>query len=85
MLETYFSTAPTPITRLSAMPWLDLPLAISASTSRSRGVSSSSGSSVRSRESSVETICGSIAEPPSATRRTASTNSATSLMRSLSR
>ena len=35
MLETYFSTAPTLITKLSAMPWLDLPLAISSSTSRS--------------------------------------------------
>src|SRR4029453_19258299 len=39
MLETYFSTARTVITRLSAMPWFELPAAISSSTSRSRGVS----------------------------------------------
>ena len=60
------------ITSLSAIPWFELPAAISSSTSRSRGVSRASGSSLRRwREISVETIIGSSAEPPSATRRTA--------------
>src|SRR6266487_5971761 len=40
MLETYFSTARTVITSLSAIPWFELPEAISSSTSRSRGVRS---------------------------------------------
>ena len=71
IVETYFSTARSVITSASAMPWLELPVAISSSTSRSRGVSSASGSSLRRRESSVETIIGSSAEPPAATRRTA--------------
>ncbi len=64
MLETYFSTARTVITSLSAIPWLERPSAISSSTSRSRGVSSASGSSLRRFESNVETMIGSIAEPP---------------------
>jgi hypothetical protein len=71
MLETYFSTARSVITSRSAIPWLELPVAISSSTSRSRGVSRSSGSLGRCLERSVDTIFGSIAEPPSATRRTA--------------
>ncbi len=53
--------------------------------SRSRGVSSASGSSRRRRPRSWDTIVGSSAEPPSATRRTAAANSFTSLTRSLSR
>src|ERR1041385_2877999 len=32
MLETYFSTARSVITSASAMPWLDLPVAMSSST-----------------------------------------------------
>ena len=67
------------------MPWFELPVAISSSTSRSRAVSRASGSSARWREISVETISGSSAEPPSATRRTAARKSSTSLIRSLSR
>ena len=85
MLETYFSTARTVITSASAIPWLELPEAISSRTSRSRGVSFAIGSSGRWRASRVETMIGSSAEPPSATRRTAVTNSLTSLIRSLSR
>src|SRR6266540_6214019 len=45
--------------------------AISSSTSRSRGVNSTSGSSLRRLDTNVETPIGSIAEPPFATRRTA--------------
>ena len=41
---TCFSTAGGPTVSRSAMPWFDSPSAISASTSRSRGVSASSGS-----------------------------------------
>ena len=85
MLETYFSTARSVITSLSAMPWFEFPCAIRSSTSRSRGVSRSSGSSFRRRERSVDTMIGSIAEPPSATRRTAATKSLTSLIRSFNR
>jgi hypothetical protein len=40
------------------------PSAISASTSRSRGVSSSSGSARRRRSSSAATSCGSTTTPP---------------------
>ena len=47
MLAMCFSTAPTVSTSDSAMPAFDRPSAISASTSRSRGVSSSSGPSSR--------------------------------------
>lgn len=82
-LDTYLSAARTVITSRSAMPALELPAAISSSTSRSRGVSRSNGSSLRRRRSRLLTICGSIEEPPVATRRTASRKSATSLIRSL--
>ena len=44
MLCTCFSTVPSVIQRRRPMPALERPSAISASTSRSRGVSSSSGS-----------------------------------------
>src|SRR6187551_432769 len=50
MLETYFSTARRVITSRSAIPWFELPDAISSSTSRSRGVKRASGSSGRWRE-----------------------------------
>ena len=66
-------------------PLVRAALAISSSTSRSRGVRSSSGSSRRRRPSIRATTSGSSAEPPSATRRTASANAAKSATRSLSR
>jgi hypothetical protein len=47
MLETYFSTARSVITSLSAIPWFERPSAISTSTSRSRGVKATIGSSLR--------------------------------------
>jgi hypothetical protein len=68
-----------------AMPRLVRPSAMSASTSRSRGVSSANWSVERSGLRSSETTSGSSAEPPSATRRSASRNSSTSKTRSLSR
>jgi hypothetical protein len=67
---------------LAAIAAFDRPSAISPSTSRSRAVSTASGSR---RASSWETTSGSIAVPPSATRRTASMNWATFEIRSLSR
>ena len=45
MLVTCFSTARSVTTSRSAIAWFERPSAISSSTSRSRGVSSSSGSS----------------------------------------
>ena len=68
----------------AAIAALERPSAISASTSRSRGVSRSSGSS-RWRAMIAATTSGSSTVPPAATRRTPSTNSATSATRSLSR
>ena len=56
------------------MAALERPSAISASTSRSRAVSRSSGSSWRPGQI-VATTSGSSTVPPAATRRTASTNS----------
>ena len=82
---TCFSTAAGVTTRTSAMPRFERPWAISSSTSRSRAVSASSGSLRRRRPIMRETTVGSIAEPPSATRRTASANPAKSATRSLSR
>ena len=70
MLVTCFSTARSVTTSASAIAWFERPSAISASTSRSRGVSASSGSSRRRRPSSCATTSGSSAEPPSPTRRT---------------
>ena len=84
MLAMCFSTALSVSTSASAMPAFERPSAISASTSRSRGVSASTGLA-RRRPSSCATTSGSSAVPPAATRRTASTNSATSSTRSLSR
>ncbi len=58
----------------------------SARAPRARaGSAARAGRPRRCRESSVETMIGSSAEPPSATRRTAARNSSTSLIRSLSR
>ena len=84
-LDTYFSAARRVITIWSAIPWFDVPDAISSRASASRAVSRRSGSSVRRRCSRAVTIDGSIVEPPAATRRTDSTNVATSLIRSFSR
>src|SRR5262249_3303255 len=79
---TCFSTAPTVSTSVSAMPALERPSAISASTSFSRGVSSARRSS--RRPTKCATTSGSRAVPPSATRRTVSTNASTSITRSFS-
>ena len=54
------------------MPWFESPSAISYSTSRSRGVSASSGSTRRLRPTIRATTSGSSAVPPPATVRTAS-------------
>ena len=67
------------------MAWLDRPSAITASTSRSRSVRSSSGLRVRLRPTSWATTDGSITSPPAAIRRTASDSSSRSDSRSLSR
>ncbi|RKE17299.1 2-polyprenyl-6-methoxyphenol hydroxylase-like FAD-dependent oxidoreductase [Streptomyces sp. TLI_171] len=84
MLLMCFATALSLTTSACAMPALERPSAIRPSTSRSRGVSRASGSLSR-RSSNCATTCGSRAVPPSATRRTAATNSATSATRCLSR
>ena len=67
----------------SAIAALDRPSAISASTSRSRGVRPSSGS--RRRPISWRTTSGSSTVPPSATVASAARKSSRSLTRSLSR
>ena len=62
------------------------PSAISSSTSRSRGVSRPSGGCrPAAGRSSFAITSGSIAVPPAATRRTASTNCSALKTRSLSR
>ena len=61
-----FSTAPSDTTRACAMPAFERPSAMRASTSRSRGVSESSGPE-RRRASSCATTSGSRTVPP--TRR----------------
>ena len=64
MLVTCFST-PRSVKKIrAAIAEFDSPSAINSSTSRSRGVSSSSGSSLRRRPTSCETTLGSSAEPP---------------------
>ena len=75
-LVTCFSTACGVTTSSSAMPLFERPSAISSSTSRSRGVRASSGSSRRRRPSMCATTVGSSTEPPLPTRRTASANTA---------
>jgi hypothetical protein len=67
------------------MAALDRPSAISARTSRSRGLSAARLSSPVLRASKRAITSGSMAVPPAATRRTASTNWALSNTRSLSR
>ena len=69
---TCFSTAGGPTVSRSAIPVFESPSAISASTSRSRGVRSASGSSRRRRPKIRATTSGSSAVPPCATVRTAS-------------
>jgi EmrB/QacA subfamily drug resistance transporter len=85
MLVTCFSTAASLTKRLSAMPRFDLPSAIDPSTSRSRGLSRSTGLSGARRPSIRRTTSGSSALPPAATRPTASTKASTSPTRSLSK
>jgi hypothetical protein len=65
MLVTCFSTARGVTKSFSAIAAFERPSAISSSTSRSRGVSASSGSSPRRRPTSRETTVGSSADPPS--------------------
>ncbi len=76
-------TAATETCRARAMAALDRPSAISASTSRSRGVSRLSGSC--RRRSNCPTTSGSSTVPPPATRTTVSANSVTAATRSFSR
>src|SRR5215208_3358683 len=85
MLVTWRSTAATVTISWSAIPWFDRPSAISDTTSRSRGVRSSSGLSWRRRPTIRCTTSGSSAEPPAATRWTASRKTVRSPTRSLSR
>ena len=85
MLVTCFSTACGVTTSTSAMPLFERPSAISSSTSRSRGVSASSGSSRRLRPNMCATTVGSSTEPRAAIRLTASAKSVKSVTRSLSR
>src|SRR5690348_10589024 len=73
------------MTRRWAMAALDRPSAIRASTSRSRGLSVARVPSPVLRASKRAITSGSIAVPPAATRRTASTNWPLSKTRSLSR
>jgi hypothetical protein len=76
-LDTFFSTERRLMWHCSAMPWLDRPSAIKARTSRSRAVRRDRRSPWRRFMINSDTICGSIADPPSATRRTDSTKSRT--------
>ena len=69
----------------SQIAWFERPSAMSARTSRSRSVRSSSGTRARRRPTSWATTSGSITEPPRAIRRTASAKSSRSSTRSLSR
>ena len=64
MLCTCFSTVPSVTQSWRLMPAFDRPSAISARTSFSRGVSSSSGSSARRAATSSLTKVGSTTEPP---------------------
>jgi hypothetical protein len=80
-----FSTAPPDMTSAAAMPALERPSAINASTSRSRGVSDDTPRLVRLAASNWLTTSGSRAVPPAPTRSSAALNSDTSDTRSLSR
>ena len=85
MLLMCFSVAPSVIPSSVEIPRLVRPSAIADRTSRSRGVSTSSGSSPRRGVINCATTSGSRAVPPRATRRSASMNSRTSPTRSLRR
>ena len=85
MLVMCFSTAAWLTNSASAIPRLDFPSAIAASTSRSRGLSVVERPSLPARPSMRATTSGSSALPPEATRSTASMNASTSPTRSLSR
>ena len=88
MLETCFSTALPVTTSSRAIAAFVRPSAISSSTSRSRGVSASSalpGGAGRAAPEELGDDLAVQAVPPSATRRTASTNARASPTRSLSR
>jgi hypothetical protein len=61
----------------SQMPWLECPSAMSASTSRSRGVSSASGPALRRWLTRRETMVGSMMQSPSAIRRSAGCRAST--------
>ena len=69
-----FSTVASLTESACAMPTFDFPSAIAASTARSRGVSSRSGSSAWRRPSIRPTTSASSALPPAATRAMASRN-----------
>jgi hypothetical protein len=66
MLATCFSTVPRVRTKAAATPALDRPSAISASTSRSRGVSGSRSPACRLAARSWLTTSRSSAVPPAA-------------------
>ena len=81
------STARTVSTSRAAIAALLRPLAISASTSRSRGDSRASGESTPAARapSMASTTSGSMVEPPAATVRTAVTSCSGAATLSLSR
>ena len=82
-----FSTARSDSTSEAAMVALFFPVAISARTSRSRGVKRSRSEVGRCvwAETSISTTAGSITAPPRATSRMARSNSSTSVTRSFNR
>ena len=79
------ATARSVMTMRWAMATLDRPSAIRPSTSRSRGLSAPRLALPVLRASNRAITSGSMAVPPPATRRTASTNWVLSNTRSLSR
>ena len=85
MPETCFSTAPSVTTGAAAIDGLDRPSAISSEHLALARGELGERPSRRGGRAAGATTSGSIAVPPAATRRTASTKSATSATRSLSR
>jgi hypothetical protein len=85
MLRTCFSTVPSDTKILRAMPELDAPSAIKASTSRSRRDRTPSGSRRRRALMSSCTNDGSTTEAPSVMRSTVSMNLATLVTRFFSK
>ena len=73
IVETCFSTAPSEITSLSAIPWFERPAAISSGTSRSRAVSLATGSSALA-EASLDQP-GRASQPRDVSRRYLSAHS----------